>query len=107
MVIPLLFCGWLLSAIAFEYAFDLASRRHPVPWAKGELTKMYWLVLGVVGMAAGGVYWWCQVIALLPVAVSHVDLARRGVARVRLMPIVENIPAAFRRCGSHLHDVFR
>lgn len=107
MVILLSFVGWLLSAIAFEYAFDMALHRNLMNGSKSDLTKVYWLVLAVIAIATGGGYWWCQVITMLPVAVSHIDLAERNTQRVRLKQVVENIPAAIRRFTSRLSDLYR
>ena len=107
MFLILSFVGWLLGAIAFEYAFEMASSYRVTRWSRSDLTKLYWLVLGVLAMAAGGVYWWCLVITMLPVAASHIDLVERNAQRVRLKQVVENVPAAIRRFAARLSDVYR
>jgi hypothetical protein len=106
-ILFLSFCGWLLCAVAFEYAFEVVTRRYDLRWPKGEPCTLFWLALGVVATAAGGVYWWCHVLAMLPVAASHIDLAQRNVERVRLKQLVENVVPAIRRFAARLSDVYR
>lgn len=107
MVILLSFCGWLLSAVAFEYAFGLTTRRYASRWPKSDLCKLFWLALGVLAAAAGGAYWWCHVFIMLPVAASHIDLVQGNAHRVRLKQLVQNMPAAIRRFAARLLDVYR
>jgi hypothetical protein len=107
MPILLSFCGWLLSAVAFEYAYGVTTRRFTPRWQKSDLGKLFWLALGVVAAAAGGAYWWCQVLTMLPVAASHIDLVQGNAQRVRLKQLIQNMPAAVRRFAARLSDVCR
>jgi hypothetical protein len=101
------FCGWLIGAVAFEYAFELSLRHYGLRWPKSDVSKLFWIVIGIVATAAAGAYWWCQVLPMLPVAASHIDLAQRNAQRVRLKQLVQNMPAAIHRFAARLTDIYR
>ena len=82
---------WLLAAMAFEYGFSVFRRSHSANLQKDELCKIYWGAIALLGFVSSGAGMFPQILSILPVAASHIDLSRSIDDPIPLREIVRNI----------------
>ena len=94
--------GWLLVAMAFELGYEICEKNGVMTLSKHQLCSIYWLVLGVLGFATGGAVSIAHIILIIPIALAHIDLCRRGKGRIGVEQICKSIVQRLRNTAKQI-----
>ena len=106
IMILLSLLAWLFAVVLFEAAYSAWRVQLASHVSKPLAARIWWAFLLVITISQGAAGL-IQILAIVPIALSHIDLASRKPDVIPLREVLVNIPAALRSAFQKIKPFLR